>query len=66
MTVLASMIRAYLVLASTLLMLTIIVIPFLEPGSPTYIVALFSVLLLVVFIILLLIYGKRVLRSLES
>lgn len=54
--------KAYLTLALTLLILTLIVLPFLKPGSPSFIANITAMILLIVFILLLIVVIKKTLR----
>lgn len=47
--------RLYLTFTLSLLVLALIALPFLEPGSPTYVVDLFAILILSIFLSMLII-----------
>jgi len=55
--------KAYLTLALTLLILTLIALPFLKPGSPSFIVDIMAMILLIIFILSLIIVIKKTLRQ---
>ena len=55
--------KAYLNLALTLLILTLIALPFLEPGSPSFIVNIIAITLLTIFILSLIILIKKTLKQ---
>jgi len=58
--------KAYLNLALTLLILTLIALPFLEPGSPSFIVDIIAMTLLTIFILSLIILIKKTLKQHNS
>ncbi len=47
--------RLYLTFTISLLVLALIALPFLEPGSPSYVVDLFAILILSIFLSILVI-----------
>ncbi len=55
--------KAYLTLALTLLILALIALPFLKPGSPSFIVNVVAIILLLAFILLVIIVIRRALRT---
>jgi len=55
--------RAYLNLALTLLILTLIALPFLKPGSPSFIVNIIAMILLIVFILSLIVVIRKTLGA---
>lgn len=57
------LIRAYLTLALSLLVLTLIVLPVLEPKSPSFIVGVVAATILTLFITALIVVAKRILRE---
>lgn len=56
-------VKAYLSLALSFLVLGLIALPFLEKDSPSFVADVAGILLLLVFIALLLAYGRRFLSE---
>ncbi len=56
-------VKAYLSIALSFLVLALIALPFLEKGSPSFVADVVGILLLLVFIALLLVYGRRFLSE---
>lgn len=57
------LIRAYLTLALSLLVLTLIILPVLEPKSPSFVVGVVAATLLTLFITVLIVVAKRILKG---
>jgi uncharacterized membrane protein len=53
-------IRAYLTAALSFLALALLALPFLKKNSPSFIVDLLGIAMLLAFIVLLLIYGRKI------
>ncbi len=51
--------KLYLIIALSFLVLSLIALPYLKPGSPSFIVNLLGMMLLLLFIIMLLILTRR-------
>ena len=56
-------VKAYLSIALSFLVLALIALPFLEKGSPSFIADVAGIVLLLIFIALLLAYGRRFLSE---
>lgn len=57
--VMEEFVRAYLAVALSFLVLAVIALPFLRPGSPSFVADLVGIVMLIVFITVLTIYARR-------
>ena len=62
MIILENIIKGYLTVAAILLALSIIALFHLKPGSPSFIINIFAIILLLMFIAILLVVSRKITR----